>query len=260
MRWRPRSSGVSPAAGAAMIDLSGKRLLVTRAAEDAPEWAREIARAGGRPVILPCVVVERLTDRDTAAALRGALRGAAWLALASRRGAEAAADLVGGELPPSVKIAAVGPSTAAAARRRFGRCDLVPPEATGRGLAIALRQALSASREKAPVVVAAADRGRREIEEILAPEGVEVRRVAVYRSRPAPPASPRRRLGRDELDAVLLASPSAVRGLLNQAEVDARLPLVTIGPTTSEAVRHAGLRVAAEARRPGIHGLLEVVP
>ena len=59
---------------------------------------------------------------------------------------------------------------------------------------------------------------------------------------------------------ILVASPSAVEGLLNQADVPEQSAIVTIGPVTSEAVRAAGLTVAAEAARPSLDGLLEMIP
>jgi uroporphyrinogen-III synthase len=68
-------------------------------------------------------------------------------------------------------------------------------------------------------------------------------------------------LAEDAIDAITLASPSAVEALLAHAAVElvARARLVTIGPTTSEAVRDAGLPVAAEARRAGAQALAMAV-
>jgi uroporphyrinogen-III synthase len=59
------------------------------------------------------------------------------------------------------------------------------------------------------------------------------------------------------VEAIWLASPSAVTGLLNQAELDPRTRVITIGPTTSAAARDAGIVVGAEARCPTFTGMLE---
>jgi len=67
----------------------------------------------------------------------------------------------------------------------------------------------------------------------------------------------RRRLGREGIDLVVVASPSALEGLLNQAEVDPPVSLISLGPTTSRAVRDAGLPVAAEADRPDVTATIE---
>ena len=269
-----------------MDDLRGKTLLVTRAAEDAEEWARAIAARGGRALALPCLVAEEIGGAPLRDELRGALVGAAFLVFTSPRGVAATRALLDATsdaqrrdatadapqrnatsdaprplpapaattLPP---IACVGPATAAAAREAFGRADFV--EERGRGAALAESLAAKLGRGQA-VVVCAADRAQRHLEEALAPRGVDVRRLVVYRTIPAPPRDPKLDLGAWGLDAILLASPSAAEGLVNQALVPPRLAVLSIGPTTSAAARALGLAVAGEARRPGLEGLLEVLP
>lgn len=247
-----------------MSPVAGRTVLVTRAAEDAGPWAQRLAALGARPVVFPCLVCETLDDAATRAGLAAALEGAAWLALTSRRGAEAVAALAPGGPPASVAIAAVGPATAAAARALFGRCDLVGPEGTGSSLAEALRAELAARADDASrpvkVAIAAADRAEPHLERVLVPAGVQVARVDVYRTIPAPPETPRVALDALGVDTILLASPSAVAGLVHRAVVPGGAAIVTIGPTTSEAARAHGLPVRAEARRPGLEGILEVIP
>jgi len=60
-------------------------------------------------------------------------------------------------------------------------------------------------------------------------------------------------------DDVLLASPSAVAGFVNQVRLDRTPGIFTIGPSTTEAARAAGLDVTGEASRPGLRGLLEAM-
>ena len=62
------------------------------------------------------------------------------------------------------------------------------------------------------------------------------------------------------LRTVVFASGSAVRGLVKLAEEDPRrLVAVTIGPATTLVAREHGFEVAAEADRPTVEGLLEVI-
>ncbi len=250
-----------------MSPVAGRTVLVTRAAEDAAPWAERLAALGARPVVFPCLVCEARDDAPTRAALAAALDGASWLALTSRRGVEAVARLAPGGVPAGVAIAAVGPATAEAARALLGRCDLVAAEGTGAALAEALRDALVAGAPGAApgaappkVAIAAADRAGRHLERVLEPAGVTVARVAVYRTVPAPPETPRVALDALGVDTILLASPSAVAGLVHRAVVPGGAAIVTIGPSTSEAARAHGLLVCAEARRPGLEGILEVIP
>lgn len=244
-----------------MSSPAGRTILVTRPEMDAEEWAARLREIGARPVIFPCLVCEMIDNPATRAALTQALDKAAWLTLTSRRGVEATASLLNHTLPTDMRIAVVGPATAHAARDLFGRADLVPEEATGASLAHALA-GWFLDHPEAPkkIAVAAADRAEHTLERILESQGVKVARVAVYRTIPAPPEQPRVRLEDMDLDVILLASPSAVTGLLHRAEVPPGVSIVTIGPSTSAAARAAGLTVAAEARSPGLEGFLEVLP
>lgn len=244
-----------------MSPLAGRTVLVTRAAEDAAPWAERLAVLGAVPIVFPCLACEAIDDAATRRLLACALDAASWLALTSRRGVEAIARLVPQGIPAAVAIAAVGPATARAARETLGRCELVAPAGTGESLAQALHGAL-ASRPEAPrkVAIAAADRGERHLERVLEPAGIEVARVAVYRTVPAPEEDPRVALAELGVDTILLASPSAVDGLVHRAVVPDGAFIVTIGPATSEAARAHGLAVGAEARRPGLAGILEVIP
>jgi uroporphyrinogen-III synthase len=59
---------------------------------------------------------------------------------------------------------------------------------------------------------------------------------------------------------ILLASPSAVLGLVHRAVLPVGAQVVTIGPATTAAARANGLAVAAQARHPDLEGLLEAIP
>ncbi len=243
-------------------DLRGRTVLITRPAEDAGAWAAEIERRGGRPVVFPCLCTEPVRDAGVADALRGALEEAGWLVVTSRRGVAAVAGLLEGPLPDRVHVAAVGPATARAAQDEWGRADLVAAEANGAGLARELAAVLARHEDDDTprVVLAAADRAGRDLEDVLVPAGIEVVRIAVYRTIPAPPRHDRQQLQDWGVDVILLASPSAAAGLVNQAVVPPRATILTIGPTTTEAASRLGLAVTAQAASPGLAGLLEALP
>jgi uroporphyrinogen-III synthase len=110
------------------------------------------------------------------------------------------------------------------------------------------------------LLVAGAERGRRDIEEELAATDAEVTCVAVYRTVPAPAQEPLEDLAALGVDTIFLASPSAVAGLLARARVPDGAAVITIGPTTSEAARARGLRVAGEAAGRGLQAMIEAIP
>ncbi len=239
--------------------LEGRTVVVTREADDAAPWARRIEELGARAVVLPCLVRATATDGGTALRLRAAVDRAHWLVVSSRRGVEAAAQLLGGAPPEAVRIAAVGPETAREAESRWGRVDLVASEPTTRGLGVELATRLGPEATSTRVVVAGAAGGRDDVERVLGRAGAQVTRVPVYRTAPAHAEAVKRDLGAEGVSDVLLASPSAVAGLLNRAVVPRAVRVITIGPTTTAAARAAGLAVAAEARRPDLDGMLEAL-
>ena len=101
--------------------------------------------------------------------------------------------------------------------------------------------------------------GRTDIEAAFDGSGVQITRVAVYQTMPAVTVPTRRDLSLEGIADVLLASPSALEGLLNQASLPATARFYTVGPTTSAAVRAAGLRVSGEATHPDFKSLVEAM-
>ncbi len=241
--------------------LAGRRVLVTRALDDAERWATRLAALGATPIVLPCVVSEPLDPGPARLALAEAVRDAAWLALSSARGALIAAALLEGRIPAQLRIAAVGEATAQAARDALGRVDLVAAVATSAGLGRELAQRLTTGGATQPrrVVFAGALGGRDEGEQALRDAGVPVTRVDIYRTTPSPAATPKRDLALETIHDILLASPSAAAGLVNVARIPDGVRVITIGPTTSAAARETGLTVSAEARRPTFEGMLEAM-
>ncbi len=241
--------------------LIGRRVLVTRALDDAVAWATALAHFGAVPVVFPCLTTRPITDAGTAERLRTAVADADWIGVTSRRGVQSAAALLGTPLPERVRVAAVGPVTARAAFDVWGRSDLVATHSTSEGLVADLLGTTDSAGASsgAHLVLAGARTGRRRGVHALRERGWRVTTVAVYETVPAAATGQRVDLGAEHLDDILLASPSAVTGLRNLACLPKTVRIFTIGPTTTAAARAAGLVVTAEARRPGLDGLLEAM-
>lgn len=233
-------------------------LLLTRSEEDNAAWAADLAGRGYPSISLPCLSCQLLEDDATRGALSRALAGASWLALTSRRGAEATAALAGA-LPAQIRVASVGETTAAAARRLLRAPALTAAGGTAAALAEAIIRARDEGEPAGSVVLACADRARPELEERLRAAGIPVIRIPVYTTRPA-------RAGEvalpslEDADAALMASPSAVEGLIALLGAAPSLPAVTLGPTTTAAAQAAGMTVVGEARARGLDGLLAALP
>ena len=247
-----------------MPRLTGRKLLLTRSADDSAEWASALTAEGATPIVFPCVRSEPLGDAALAGRLAAAIARADWLVCTSRRGVDRVAELAGTALPATVKLAAVGQATAQRFREHCGRCDLA-----GAGTAAALGAELAAllvaraeafSRpdpSSAPrCVLALASNAGPDLAALLTAAGAAVERFDVYRTLPAEPLDPRRPLSRFGCDTVIFASPTAVAGFANQVDVDQAGRFVTIGPSTSKAVRARHWDVTAEAREPSLSGII----
>ena len=250
-----------------MNRLSGKRVLITRAAEDCGPWAEQLTEAGAVPVILPCIRSELIDEPAVRAQLADAVPAADWVVFTSRRGVDAFRRLIGkgaGDiLPPETRVAVVGPATADAALHDLGRVDLVAEAGTAESLASALACVLKSAEadpESPPrILIAVAENAGPVLEETVSSAGGECTRVDVYRTVPAGARRVNQALSDLGADKILLASPSAVTGLLNQIELDTAAEIFTIGPSTSRAARAAELTVTAEATSPSLKGLMETM-
>ncbi len=283
-----------------MDRVTGQRVLITRAAEDCAAWASRLADAGAFPLMLPCIECHPIRDPGVETRLAAALPTADWLVLTSRRGAEALDQLIvridwtptDEATMADIRIATVGPATAAAAASLPGQVELVAPGGTAKSLAETLAARLRArttdsrrhvmrdsprqgnrpaprsprwsnatggSPRAAKCLIAVAENAGNIVEETLEQAGGGCLRLNVYRTTPAAPGAAKQALSELGADKILLASPSAVTGLVNRLELDAAVEILSIGPSTTRAARAAGLTVTAEAARPSLEGLMEAM-
>jgi uroporphyrinogen-III synthase len=239
-----------------MTSLAGKRILLTRSADDCAEWAEQLTALGAAPVVLPCIEAEILDTPQLRAQLAQTVPHADWLVLTSRRGVEAFAALHPGSIG-NARVATVGPATAAAARTLLGRNDLTGEGGTAESLAATLLES-GALQGKPQLLLALAANADDRLASALRGRA-HCTRFDVYRTIPAPPQHAKRPLSSLGADNVLLASPSAVAGFVNQIDVDGPLNVFTIGPSTSAAARAHGLVVTGQARVPSLEGILETI-
>jgi uroporphyrinogen-III synthase len=131
-----------------------------------------------------------------------------------------------------VTVAAVGPGTARALEAAGLRVDLV---GAGGAAELPARLPLAAG---ARVLFPCAEEARADLEQALSGRGLEVRRVAVYRTRAmtAPRLDP-------DCDARVYTSPSAVEAALTweRAHPGRGTALLALGRTTAAALEQAGL-------------------
>jgi len=223
------------------------RVLLTRAAEQNDDVAMRLRSAGAEVVELPTIAIE-----PTGAALPE-LAAYAWVVFTSANGVRALKQQGGWP-----RIAVVGASTAAAAEAAGLTVAFRPSEPRG----AVLGQELPV-KPGVRVLLLRSDIARPELPAALHARGVTVDEVIVYRTvprtEPAPEIAEQLRDGR--IDAILLASPSAARGLANACGTafHERTRVVAIGPTTAAAAREIGLTVDALAKDPSADGLIAAI-
>jgi len=163
----------------------------------------------------------------------------------------------------SVRLAAIGPSTAEALRSYHFVPDLIPVEYCSESLAAALKERAAWQR----VLLARADRGRDLLREELA-KVAQVDQVVVYSQVDAVEADSEAlaQLRRGELDYITLTSSNIARSLFRALDATSQdriragtIQVVSISPVTSRTVRELGLPVAAEATQYTTDGLIRAL-
>jgi uroporphyrinogen III methyltransferase/synthase len=161
-----------------------------------------------------------------------------------------------------VRIAAIGPATAEALRRRGLSPDLVPSEYIAEALAEALRPSLHNGDR---VLLPRAAEARAVLVDALSAIGVAVDEVPAYQT-VVPPGGHEEGLAMlkaGRIDVVTFASSSTVRNLVQLLGGDLtplQKPLIAaIGPITADAARSVGLRVDIQAAEYTIAGLVEAI-
>jgi uroporphyrinogen III methyltransferase/synthase len=247
--------------------LFGRRIVVTRAREQAGDFSRQLAELGANVLEIP-------TIRFAAPANHGAIVDALlglnaydWLVFTSANGVTAFFDLffkrfrdlrdLGG-----ARIAAVGPATAAKLRELHLQVDLTPAEALGQKIAGEFAKFESVDNLK--ICLLRAEAANPDLPRALEELGAIVDDIAVYSTvaETEDPANAGAELLEQGADWVTFTSGSTVEHFharFNLPELAKKFPqlkLASIGPETSKAIRALGLTPTLEAREHTTDGLL----
>lgn len=221
--------------------LAGRRIALTRRAAGA--LGARLVELGAHVVHVPLIEIADPADGGTGMR-RALLRLAAfdWLAVTSVNGAERVGPYVAGH--PSVRLAAVGPSTARALAAAAGRpVDLVATVPRVEGLLAEF------PRPPVRVLVAQADRAGSALADGLSAAGHQVEAVTAYRTITRRP-EPGEVAELATVDAVVFASGSAATGWFEALGATTPAFVVAVGPSTARVAQRQGLRVTHVAPAP----------
>jgi len=253
--------------------LTGRRIVVTRAREQAGDLVRALEAHGAIAVPAPVIRIEPLGNLATLRAALAGLSAYRWVVFTSQNAVHIVFDrLVVWGLTPrvfaSTAVAAIGSATADALTQRGVVPALVPDEFVGEALAEALSAreggrggSLMGSR----VLIPCAEDAREALAAGLRALGAAVEVVPVYRTVPA--QTDLGELAADiaggDIDAVTFTSSSTVRCFVDlvgrEAATSGRFVAATIGPITAATARELGLRNVIEAEPHTVPGLVDAL-
>jgi uroporphyrinogen-III synthase len=240
--------------------LSGKRILVTRPRAQADDLGNKLAALGAEPIPFPTIEIAPMDDYSALDESIQNLETYHWIIFTSVNGVSAfwsRLDLAGIGDPPGLiqRIAAIGPATAQALKRRGVGATFIPDEY----VAEAIVAGIGDVRGKW-ILLPRADIAREALAVELANRGAVVHEIAAYRTLPAAPDP----LGLAELqrgvDAITFTSSSTVRNFVALAGQFDKLPnqpaIACIGPITAQTVREVGWPVDVIATEYTMAGLV----
>lgn len=253
--------------------LAGKRVVVTRAPEQAQEFVSELERYGAEVILQPAV---SYADPENFAPLDHALRELAtfdWLLFTSQNAVTFFAKrcrALGIEARPAnsekPKIAAVGPATARAVAKEEMPLYLIASHSQGAALAKDLRKQVNGKK----VLLPRSDRAAADLPSALRSAKAKVTEVIAYRTIPSgdpvkKPISGGKNSPGSAADVYAFASPSAFTAFTDSLDTDQLRALsksarfAAIGPATAAAIRAVGIPVDIVARESTSAGLAAAI-
>jgi uroporphyrinogen III methyltransferase / synthase len=249
--------------------LAGKRVVITRSAEQSEALARELSARGAIPLVLPLV---RFAEPEDFAALDAAIAGIQkfdWMILTSAQAVRAVVkrgeELKRGSFRSKgkLRIACVGPVTAGAARLAGLAVEYVAETHTGAALAEELGNRLRGAK----VFLPRSDRANPDLPPALERQGAQVTEVTAYRTLPptAIDEGNLRQMAAGAAEAILFFSPSAVQhftalfGAEQLRELQDRLAIAAVGSVTASALREVGVQRIVLARETAAAAVVEAL-
>lgn len=243
--------------------LFGKRILVTRAREQASELSAMLEEAGAEAVEFPVIKIEPVDNTDAADRLASFRYD--WVLFTSANAVSALREQLkqtGRDIRAlgAAKLGAIGPATAQALQSLGLKVDFVPSEFVAEKVAEDFPEDPNGLR----ILIPRAQEAREVLPEKLTDRGAEVEVVPVYRTLPNTEGADaiREQLAAGEIDLITFASSSTVTNFLKATGEQTDLtktPLASIGPITTETAIKNGLTITVQPKEYTIPALVEVI-
>jgi len=234
--------------------LAGRRIVITRAAEQADELAALLQQVGAVPIVIPLIeIVPDVAEVTRLADLAAAdVAGFDWLIVTSPNGAACVVNAFAQRPGLSrCRFAAVGSTTAEVLRAAGIEVAFVPGVQSAAGMLAEITEV----RNVDAVLLVQAANANRALEDGLRGLVAAVTVVAPYRTVTAR-ISTGQQLAALAADAVLFASGSAAQAWVDVFGDSTPPIVVAIGPQTAVAVTDAGLKVSVVAADHSLSGMI----
>jgi len=248
--------------------LHGRRIVVTRARDQAAELVRALEQLGAEVLAEPVIRIEPVNDWEPLRQALSRLAEYRWLVFTSQNAVQVVCD----RLPAwghtarhfeHTRVAAIGPATARALAERGVHVALLPEGYIAESLVDAL--AADGDLRGARILVPRAEAARDALPEGLRALGAVVDVIPVYRTLPAleDGAALARDILAGRVDVITFTSSSTVHHFAQAVGADAarsgRFAAAVIGPITAGTAREYGMRVEIEAAEFTAAGLVDAL-
>lgn len=254
--------------------LFGRRLVVTRSRAQASEFASELRELGADVMEFPTIAFCEPDDLGPLDDALGGLDAYDWLVFTSVNGVDAFFTRLDGDARAlaGVRVAAIGPATAARLERNGIRADAVPGEYRGEAVFEEIYRLTqndgdcAGTLEGMRILIVRAQVARDALPNLLRESGAHVDVVAGYKTvvpEHAKAAELVRQLENGDIDGVTFTSSSTVRNLVSLLGDDASAlrsaTLYSIGPITSATLREEGFENIVEAGEYTVPGVVSAI-
>lgn len=251
--------------------LLGRRVVVTRAREQASGLAHRLAQLGAEVIQFPTIEIRDLEDVTPLDAAIAGLAAYDWLIFTSvngvrhfwRRLAAAGKD---SRALAGLRVAAIGPATAEALAERGITADFIPPKYQAEDVAAGLKALTGAALAGMRFLLPRAREAREVLPDELRNAGARVDVVPAYVTVPASGRKDEvlRLLEAGELDCVSFGSSSTVENFLALIPADLikahpETALAAIGPITAGTLRRHGLDASVMPKDYTIPALADAI-
>lgn len=249
------------------MNLTNKRVLITRPRAQAEGFARALKAAGAQPIFFPVIEIVPPEDHSALDFAIRSLEQYDWLIFTSVHGVEAffkRLEALGFKrIPPGLSVAAVGSRTARFLSEHGLWTDQIPNEYISEAMLPDFGKNIYGKRFLLPQ----SNLARTVLANEIRSAGGLVTEVVAYRNRPSEPHASELNDLRSGVDIVTFTSPSTVRNFISvvqQHGLDvSNLPgnplFACIGPTTKQAAEEAGLSGLIVASEHTTTGLIETL-